>query len=118
MEMKDRTYGVVIEAETKKSKTPRPYRKCLIPIVFAYGIDNTAANIDFLYNLKTKTGRDVKKSDQTLDWNGVQYTRQDLIKFIEDNKLQHELRDKVRVEWEATEDAIKSSTVRGSKYAL
>lgn len=50
-------YGLCVEAELTKSKTPRPYRKCLVNLLFSYGIDDISSNIDFIYDLKTDTGK-------------------------------------------------------------
>lgn len=57
---KDGTYreiGAVVNLWTTKSSTPRPYRECMYTLLFDYGIDNIASNVDFLFNLRDhKTG--------------------------------------------------------------
>lgn len=54
--VKGRAIGDVIKAKNKKSKTPRPRRSVIIPFLFSYGVDSIAACVDFLYDLRTKTG--------------------------------------------------------------
>jgi hypothetical protein len=52
------TTGVCVEAELKKSKTARPFRKALVNILFDYGIDDISSNIDYVYDLKSdQTGK-------------------------------------------------------------
>lgn len=57
---KDGTYrevGAVVNLWTTKSSTPRPYRECMYTLLFDYGIDNIASNVDFLFDLRDyKTG--------------------------------------------------------------
>ena len=43
-----------------KGKVPRPYRKCFYTYYFARGIDNVETGVDYLFDIRTKTG-DVSK---------------------------------------------------------
>lgn len=53
-----RAVGSCVEAELRKSKTPRPYRKALVNLLFDYGIDDISTNVDYVYDLKSpKTGQ-------------------------------------------------------------
>lgn len=171
----DRTIGVIIKAHAKKSKTPRPYRECVFPIYFTYGIDNIGANLDFLYDLRgdnfklLKTANSIawgsaggkeisikslkaffkenqieetyknwskdkelstkeEKIDSMVEFIdtlsdtkdkfkqefGQTFTRDELIKYIEQNNLQSVLTEKVKVKWEAIEKAIELD--RPKKY--
>lgn len=47
-----RPIGIRIKAKCKKNKIGLPYRECIFPILFGYGIDDTAANIEFLKDVK------------------------------------------------------------------
>jgi hypothetical protein len=76
-------------------------------MVFDYGIDNVASNINFLFDLKTDGNRDKKKLNCL--WNKKEYTREELIKHIEKNNLEEELAEKVIEKWNAIEDSISSS---------
>lgn len=109
---KGRAYSVTIRAYAKKAKTERPFRDCLLDIVFAYGIDNIMSNINFLYDLKTDTGKEKKK--QKVEWDGKDYTVPGLISFIEDNNLESELTERVVEKWEEIEASV--STERKPKY--
>lgn len=39
-----------------KGKVPRPYRKCFYTFYFARGIDNVETGVDYLFDIRTKTG--------------------------------------------------------------
>jgi recombination protein RecA len=67
IKIKDRIVGVVIKAKLDKSKTPRPYRECIFPILFDYGIDNTGANLDYLFDLRTDKG---ELRTKQISWDG------------------------------------------------
>ena len=43
-----RTVGVGIKARTSKNKIGQPYRECSFEILFGYGIDDVAGNLNFL----------------------------------------------------------------------
>ena len=116
IEKKDRIIGVVINAETKKSKTPRPFRDCIFSILFDYGVDSIGSNLDFLYDLRGKRG-DLLKAAKAVEWDKDTILDRDaLIKYIEHSRLQDELRKRVLDKWEAIEDDIKVD--RSSKYGV
>ena len=114
IEKKDRAIGVVINAETKKSKTPRPFRECMFSILFDYGIDNVGSNIDFLFSLRGKKGELSKKNEKGIPWEGTEFNRDQLISFIEENRQKKQLKQMVMDRWEEIEDAIKVD--RHGKY--
>jgi RecA/RadA recombinase len=109
---KDRTVGATIKLKTKKSKTPRPARECYVTFYFDYGIDNVIGNIDFLYDLRTPKG-EVKK-DTTIEWDGHEMTRHELVTYIESNGLEDELAKRTVEKWEDIENQIK--TERKAKF--
>lgn len=39
-----------------KGKVPRPYRKCFYTFYFSRGIDNIETGVDYLFDIRTKTG--------------------------------------------------------------
>lgn len=60
----ENTYGVQIEAKTKKCKVGLPFRKCEFPLIFFYGIDDVTASLEWLKGVKgglEKIG--IKKED-------------------------------------------------------
>lgn len=66
--------GVVVEAETIKSKTPRPYRKIMYTAYMDYGIDNIGSNLDYLFDLRGDDGK-LKKNAQNIPWSANAKTK-------------------------------------------
>lgn len=64
-----RVVGVVVEARTEKSKTPRPYRSCRFTFYFDYGLDNIGTNLDYLFDLRGEDG-DLTKEANAVAWKG------------------------------------------------
>lgn len=114
IEKKERAIGIVIKAETKKLKAPRPFRECFLTIYFEYGLDNISSNIDFVYGLRGKRGELNKKAEAALTWEDHDFSREELIKYIEENRLKKALREEAVKKWESIEDAIKIT--RTGKY--
>jgi len=80
---KDRVVGVVVKALTKKSKTPRPFRSCILTLLFDYGVDNVGSNVDFLYDLRTEKG-ELRSAGEMLRWSDgtKELTPKALVEFI------------------------------------
>lgn len=55
-EGKERSIGVVCEAKTSKSKTPRPFRTCMFTFLYDYGLDDIGSSLDYLFDLRTEKG--------------------------------------------------------------
>jgi hypothetical protein len=115
-EKRNRAIGVVIETTAEKVRHPRPFRNCLVPIKFDYGIDDVAANVDFLFECRSDKTGELLKSAKSIEWEkGVEtMDRDDLIAYIEANKLKKVLRQKVIDKWESIEADIR--TERKQKY--
>lgn len=79
---KGRIVGVVIKAKTKKSKTPRPFRECVFPLLFDYGVDNVGANVDYLFDLRGEDYELLKKA-QSIVWDGRETNLSNLKEFME-----------------------------------
>lgn len=119
IEIKGRTIGAVIQAETTKMKGPRPFRSCYVVLHYSRGIDNTATNIDYLYDLRTVERGELKKSaiEGTLTWDDQELTRSDLIRYVERNNLEKELSKRVHAKWEEEEaKAMKELEGRKNRY--
>ena len=53
-----RTIGYVVEVRSEKSTHDRPYRSCLLTVLFGYGVDDIGSNIDYLFDLRDpKSGK-------------------------------------------------------------
>lgn len=48
----ERDVGNLVMAKTTKSSTARPFRECVFPLYYDYGIDNIGANVDYLFDLR------------------------------------------------------------------
>ncbi len=92
-----RTYGIKIRAKIERNKTAKPFREAEFIILFDYGVDNVGSNLAWLY------GPEVKK----LLWDGIEYTREDLIRHIEKNELEEKLAKEVEEGWLDIEENIK-----------
>ncbi len=85
---KGRIVGVVVKAKAKKSKTSRPFRECVFPLLFDYGVDNVGANLDYLFDLRGEDYKLTKKA-QDIVWEGKDRTRTNLKEFLEKhNKIE------------------------------
>ncbi|MFA5048714.1 MAG: hypothetical protein WC516_06840 [Patescibacteria group bacterium] len=66
--------GRVIKAKMTKTRTSRPSRKCMFPVMYEIGVDNIGANVDFLFDLRSvKTGKLEKSS--SIVWDGEVNTK-------------------------------------------
>ena len=117
-ERKGRAIGVLIETTAEKVRHPRPFRSCFIPINFTYGMDDVAANIDFLFNLRSNKTGELLKSAKSIVWEDGKepMSREELITFVEENKLKGELKRRVIASWEEIEDSI--TEVRPKKFGV
>ena len=117
-EKKGRAVGVLIEVTAEKVRHPRPFRACMIPIRFDYGMDDIGANIDFLFDLRSDKTGELLKSAKSVEWEeGVDpMSRDELITYVEQNKLKKVLKQRVIDKWESIEDEIKSE--RTGKYGV
>jgi RecA/RadA recombinase len=116
LEKDGRAVGAVVLADIKKAKVPRPHRKIMYTVLYDYGIDDVATCIDFLYDCRSeKTGELLKRADSLVWDEGMEpMSKDELIKYIEENRLKKELRRRTIEKWEQIEDAIASN--RPSKY--
>ena len=106
-EKHNRATGVLISISPEKVRHPRPFRDVFVSIHFTYGIDSVSDEVDFLYSLRSsETGALLKKADSVTWDDSEPMTRDELIKFIHDNRLRKELKNRVIAEWERIEDEI------------
>lgn len=112
---KDRSIGIGIKGKVTKNKISYPLRKCDLIYLFDMGVDNVSSNIDYLYKRKTETGLLSSKRTK-LNWDGEGYTKDALIKHIEDNDLEDELLRRVKEDWYKIEDEISPLRTRKKRY--
>ena len=114
-EMEDEKYqrraGIPIKSTNIKSKTARPFRVANMVLDYSIGIDDIAGNIDFLYDLRSPTGklRGTKVEKNKLQWDEsseTKYTRNELCDYVYDNELEKELQVRVVFKWEEIEASL------------
>lgn len=88
---KEVSVGGVVKAKTTKSKTPRPYRECMYSFMYDYGIDDVGSCIDYLYDLRTDTGKLSNGACKAVPWevdeNKLAVNAPNVKKWIKDKKL-------------------------------
>lgn len=105
--------GVVVKADVRKNKVGIPFRKAYFYILFDYGIDNIPGNIDYLFDLRTETGRGRSRVD--MEWDGEIFkTKESLIKYIQEKDQEELLASMVQNKWYKFEEEIKPN--RKKKY--
>ncbi|MBP5422668.1 MAG: hypothetical protein J6Y78_09525 [Paludibacteraceae bacterium] len=50
------TIGGTNKLKVTKGKVPRPFRECFYTYLYDYGIDSIATGVDYLFDVRTKTG--------------------------------------------------------------
>lgn len=113
----DRHTGITIKVRNTKNKIGKPFRECFVELLFDYGIDNILTNLYFLYSLKTDTGKNTANVEKEIVyWNDKEYQLRKLIRHIEQNNLEDELREKIAARWAELEDRASTSAGRKPKY--
>lgn len=92
----EKVYGIRAKGKVKRNKVAKPFREAEFVMLFDFGIDDILSMIDWYY------GPEVKK----INFDGQDFDRQALIKYIESNNLQDMLMDMVQEEWDTIEAAV------------
>ena len=99
---KDRKIGITTRVEVKKNRGTGRDRMVNVPIYYSYGIDDVGHMVDYLLEeghwSKERGVINAKEFD-------VKLKRDDLLRHIEKDDLQFELKQLVRVTWEGIEAA-------------
>lgn len=88
--------GILSECKIAKSSIDEPYRSCLVPIIFNYGIDDIRSNL--LY-VKDMTGKTIYDCFDTISFKSIDVA----IKWIEEKGLEKKLKEEVIELWNNTE---------------
>lgn len=79
-----------------KGKVPRPYRRCFYTYYFARGIDNVETGVDYLFDIRTKSGDISTPAAKSCAWendpNKRLITGPDVRQWLIDNKWYEEYR--------------------------
>lgn len=93
----DRVYGIRVLARFKRNKVAKPFREAELTILFDYGLDDLSTSLAWLYGPKVRI----------LSFDGIEYSRPNLIVHIEQNGLESKLSEMVVEKWNSIEDALK-----------
>jgi recombination protein RecA len=106
LKRKEREVGISVVAKVSKNKLTGKIRKVEIPMFYDYGIDDIGANITFLINEGFW-----EKKKQTIDATDLEIkgTREALIKKIEEENKENDLKVMVGKVWNEIEESIKSN---------
>ena len=92
----ERIIGVRVNVEVFKNSIWEPYRQAPVTILYKYGIDDIRENLQFI---KEQT----KATTYTLDGQSLSPSMDGAIKIIEQDKLEHQLKEEVIDRWEQLE---------------
>jgi RecA/RadA recombinase len=100
---KDREQGIIAQVELKKNRLSGKDRTVNVHIYHSYGIDDIGSMVDYLLEEKHWRGKKGKIDAFDLEYKGY---REGLIKHIEEENLERELKAIVKRTWEEIEDAV------------
>jgi len=112
LEKKDRIIGVNTEAKVSKNKLTGKVRNVEFPIYYDYGVDDIAANVDFL--VKEGRWKKNKLTIQATDFN-IEGTKDKLVRRIENDSIELDLQSLVGEVWNNIEEEIRLK--RKPKYS-
>lgn len=108
---KDRHIGTICNVRVHRSRLTGRKRRVGVPIYFSHGIDDVGSCVDYLVeenHWKKKGGKiDATELDVTLG-------REKLIRYIEKNDLEKDLRETVQIVWDEIEASLAIS--RKARY--
>lgn len=94
-----------------KGKVPRPYRKCMYTYYFSRGIDNIETGVDYLFDIRTKTGDISAPAANSCAWesdpNKKPITSALVSQWLKDNKW-----------YEGKEGTYRTVLAPGERYSL
>jgi RecA/RadA recombinase len=102
-------YGIDVEAQVVKSSIDAPYRKAPIRMIFNHGIDDIGANLIWLKSHEMEINDKGEMGPATAYVVGDKrfITLDRAIKYVEDNNLESEVRERVVDLWHKMEDEIR-----------
>lgn len=113
----DRATGITVKIRNTKNKIGKPFREGFIDILFDYGVDNLVSNLKFLYGLRTETGRDCEGiNKKVLNWDGQEMNLRQLVRHIEKENLEDELRQRCSSYWAELEEKASGSAGRKPRF--
>jgi hypothetical protein len=100
----EREVGVLAKMKVSKNKLTGKVREVDIPIYYDYGIDDIAANVDFLVAEKYW-----KKDKNTIIADGlsIRGVRSKLVEQIEEQGLENKVKELVGIAWNEIEESLR-----------
>lgn len=96
-----RVIGIKVEIEVFKSSVWKPYHTAPLTILFDYGIDDVRENLQFIKDY-------TKHTIYTIQGENIDVSMNKSITYIEENKLEQELKEEVIELWQGIEDKFES----------
>lgn len=82
--------GGTNKLKVTKGKVPRPYRECFYTFYYQYGIDNISTGVDYLFDIRTKSGDISAPAAKCCEWekdpNKKQMIPSEIRQWLIDNK--------------------------------
>jgi len=102
---RDQKVGTWLKFVIDKNKVASPYRSGAFKIIWDYGLDDIASNLEFIkqygdIGVDEEDGVRKKKSSGRVVFEGKKYWMKDLIKHIEANNLESKIQDWVYTIWQ------------------
>jgi recombination protein RecA len=100
-----RVYGIVSEVKVERSKVAKPFRESNFRILYDYGLDDIGSMINYLHGNKNK-----------IKFDGESFkTQTRLIKYIEENNLEEDIKTAVEGKWQDVEKAFEKDIRKRKK---
>lgn len=106
---KDHTIGNKTLVKIKKNRYTGKLRRCTVPIFYSYGLDDIGSCIDFLIEQKVWSSSAGKVQAPQFNFSG---SIPKLIRWIEDNNKEDDLREIVGETWDEVENLLKMDRKR------
>lgn len=106
-EKRGRVYGITVKAKTTKNKVGLPFRSGFVDVLFDFGVDDVATNLNYLCDMRTDLGK-LKKTDK-YTFGKKEGALDAVVQHIETNNLETELAQAVRERWAKLDAAVSSA---------
>ncbi len=118
--------GARFRAVIEKNKVGLPFREAHFNAIFDHGLDDITTMIEWIFNLVTETGKTKEKpktpkkkrgektpkKKKELIFQGEDFTRAELVAYVEENNLEEMLIVEAIKKWDFIEDKIRSNRKR------
>lgn len=106
-EKRGRAVGITTRAKITKNKVGLPFRSGFLDILFDYGVDDVATNLNYLCDARTDTGKLKKNAIYKIDEKSGDLDT--LVQFVENYDIDERLQFMVQEKWHAVDAAVSAS---------